>query len=181
MKKLQKGTGVNLNTTMYPQKSFDDAVKELEFSTTKLSKVKKLKVTWNSEDDEKFFDIMTKPETLDKSKYIQIGFWRSSDGKNFKDCPTIQEYTDYHWYGKEKENVIKYLSLKHTVDGAYMGYSNCRVCGKINGNEEYTDGKYVWPEGYLHYITEHNVIPPYSFILWCVENYMVVKSKSKNK
>ena len=51
-----------------------------------------------------------------------------------------------------------------------MGYSWCRLCldKKRNGSREYKLDKISWPQGYLHYILEHNVIPSkefYDFIM----------------
>lgn len=39
----------------------------------------------------------------------------------------------------------------------YRGHSGCRLCGKMNGSKEYAIDHYVWPEGYLHYLKDHNV------------------------
>jgi hypothetical protein len=50
----------------------------------------------------------------------------------------------------------------------YMGFSECRLCNKPNGSKEYyiidENKKYIFPEGYLHYIEEHNIIPSDEFI-----------------
>lgn len=56
--------------------------------------------------------------------------------------------------------------LNHGVLGRlYMGYSTCRVCGKKdNGDSEYSDGTYVWPSGFAHYVLEHQVRPPDEFV-----------------
>lgn len=46
----------------------------------------------------------------------------------------------------------------------YKGYSKCRVCGlENNGNVEYKIGNWKWPQGYEHYLIEHNFIPRVSF------------------
>lgn len=45
----------------------------------------------------------------------------------------------------------------------YKGYSKCRICNEIVGNEEYAikvkDKFFLVPEGYLHYIKKHNIQP----------------------
>lgn len=46
---------------------------------------------------------------------------------------------------------------------AYRGWSNCRICGGMNGSEEYKHGVWEWPSGYLHYIVEHGVVPSPEF------------------
>ena len=41
----------------------------------------------------------------------------------------------------------------------YAGYSDCHVCGCRNGDMEYRDtvSHFKWPNGYIHYIKEHNL------------------------
>ena len=41
-----------------------------------------------------------------------------------------------------------------------MGLSDCRLCGRVNGSAEFTDGVYLWPEGLAHYVREHSVKLP---------------------
>jgi hypothetical protein len=47
---------------------------------------------------------------------------------------------------------------------AYMGWSECRICGCINGSRDLTDGVYLWPEGFSHYVRVHNIKPSERFI-----------------
>lgn len=47
---------------------------------------------------------------------------------------------------------------------SYRGFSGCRICNIGNGSREYVhqlpDGRiFKWPEGYLHYLTDHGVEP----------------------
>lgn len=51
----------------------------------------------------------------------------------------------------------------HPSVQVYRGWSSCRICGERNGHREFTFGGYCWPEGYLHYIQEHNVEPSEGF------------------
>lgn len=44
--------------------------------------------------------------------------------------------------------------------GGYRGYSQCRICMKLNGSRELTDGTWVWPEGLSHYVRDHSVTLP---------------------
>ena len=39
------------------------------------------------------------------------------------------------------------------------GWSTCRICHKMNGTTCLTDGEFVYPEGYSHYIRDHNIMP----------------------
>lgn len=45
----------------------------------------------------------------------------------------------------------------------FKGFSRCRICNKINGTTEYSYSGWNWPEGYLHYIVDHNVSPSVEF------------------
>lgn len=51
---------------------------------------------------------------------------------------------------------------------SYFGSSECRICGQSNGCLEYWLNQdqvtYVVPEGYLHYLEQHNVHPSREFI-----------------
>lgn len=45
----------------------------------------------------------------------------------------------------------------------YRGSSTCRICGCHNGSKEYVYGGYRWPQGFRHYVEEHNVEPSEGF------------------
>ena len=44
------------------------------------------------------------------------------------------------------------------------GFSVCRVCGCANGSRTFVHGGFMWPDGFRHYIEEHNVKPSDEFI-----------------
>jgi hypothetical protein len=54
----------------------------------------------------------------------------------------------------------------------YLGYSNCRFnCGEHTTNMGcrtikivYNNKTFIFPEGYIHYVTNHNITPPSEFI-----------------
>jgi hypothetical protein len=71
---------------------------------------------------------------------------------------------DPSWSGPDRREVEYYLS-SGSFGRAYMGYSECRICGQQNGAGEFTDGTYVWPEGLLHYVRTHDVRPPDEFVV----------------
>ncbi|CAM9418991.1 unnamed protein product [Scytosiphon promiscuus] len=53
---------------------------------------------------------------------------------------------------------------------------NCgSVRKKFMGCTTLTDGKYVWPEGLAHYITEHAVRPPEDFVEYALENLRALR------
>lgn len=48
-------------------------------------------------------------------------------------------------------------------ENSYLGYSECRICHKDNGDIEYKFDEWTWPNGYLHYLTEHNIAIHHNF------------------
>ena len=46
----------------------------------------------------------------------------------------------------------------------YRGSSQCRVCGISNGSQDWFRGGFRYPQGYLHYVTEHGFVPPEELI-----------------
>lgn len=46
----------------------------------------------------------------------------------------------------------------------FKGFSTCRCCGIENGNREFVVRGWRWPNGYRHYLTEHNVRPDARFM-----------------
>lgn len=90
----------------------------------------------------------------------RVGFWWSDNEPWF---PHPKSFVDPKWGRVDREVVSLYLERGLTKD-TYFGHSVCRFCGKENGCRDLTDGTYVWPEGYAHYLREHGVKPPIHFI-----------------
>ena len=89
------------------------------------------------------------------SKDIAIGYWASKPGEG-------------HWpvsntpRPDQLEIVEKLKAAMMTGSWvSYRGWSNCRLCGKMNGSKELeimSDGtRYRIPQGYLHYLEDHQV------------------------
>jgi hypothetical protein len=51
---------------------------------------------------------------------------------------------------------------------SYRGFSWCRICpsrsGASMGTKSYRYNGWEWPEGFRHYIVEHNVVPSKEFL-----------------
>jgi hypothetical protein len=74
---------------------------------------------------------------------------------------------DLTWDASERAKVVKYLKAGKVFMG-WMGYSWCRLCAETEpprdpsenqlrdweclGSTDRFDGKFVWPEGYAHYV-----------------------------
>lgn len=87
------------------------------------------------------------------------GFWRSQEEP---DLPMPMARSKPMG---DKGEFLCNLQLKQdgARESAYRGFSVCRICRKPNGNEEYAGGGWRWPQGYRHYIEEHNVQPSPEF------------------
>lgn len=83
--------------------------------------------------------------------------------------PDPRDCVDPHWRDTPEGRVEFAAVLSHIRSGrtheAFYGYSWCRICHRNdNGTKDLTDGVYIWPEGYAHYIEAHGVKPPQDFI-----------------
>jgi hypothetical protein len=89
-----------------------------------------------------------------------IGYWRSKYEPNL---PRVEDYIDESWPIEERKLITDYLNTgkKHH---SWVGWSDCRICGKDNGFKCLGDDEYDWPEGFGYYIIEHSVKPPEEFI-----------------
>ena len=68
----------------------------------------------------------------------------------------------------EKTAFHNHMEDKPVVHGmvyeiGYYGNSTCRICKKQNGSLEYYTTLFRWPEGYKHYLINHNVPPTPEF------------------
>jgi hypothetical protein len=87
------------------------------------------------------------------------GFWKP-DNHSYLPRP---ESSPFAWRGKA--NFLTKLEEVQTEAHVtrYKGYSTCRLCGCANGSGEYSIDGWVWPEGFKHYVDEHNVRPSLAF------------------
>ena len=73
--------------------------------------------------------------------------------------PDPRDLIDESWSNQERELVASYLEHGFRP-WQFGGHSYCRLCGRVNGSAEFTDGVYLWPEGLAHYVREHSVKLP---------------------
>ena len=94
---------------------------------------------------------------------FQIGYWRRRQ-HGFSHMPWPGDSVDLTWDRAERDAIVQYLNAGRKLP-AEMGSSPCRLCDKWdNGSCDMTDEKYIWPEGYVHYVKDHGVKPPDHFI-----------------
>lgn len=79
--------------------------------------------------------------------------------------PNPQDFIDLNWDPVEKEKVAEYLDDGNDIE-YWMGYSYCRFTSKcrVDGVTDKSDGEWIWPAGFSHYVRKHNVKPPVEFI-----------------
>ncbi len=80
--------------------------------------------------------------------------------------PLPHEWIDKSWDERERTQVVAYLRAQPAWEH-WRGYSWCRFdgCGdRRMGTTDRSDGTYVWPEGFAHYVEKHGVKPPDEFI-----------------
>ena len=97
-----------------------------------------------------------------KNKIIE-GYWYSPSEPQY-DAPVSQTKAIDQEFIKK----LEYIQNNKAQLRAYKGISHCRICNCRNGSEEYTYKNHVWPQGYMHYLIQHNVHPSkefYDFIM----------------
>lgn len=89
--------------------------------------------------------------------------WTNPDEN--KGLPNPQDFVDESWDPVARAKVVGYLKAgKEWV--AWRGPSWCRFrCGERSmGSRCLTDGYFVWPEGFAHYVQKHGVKPHPDFL-----------------
>jgi thiol-disulfide isomerase/thioredoxin len=94
-------------------------------------------------------------------------FWREHQNILFNTFNTLCSnepslHSDFPIENSAEEDNTRYINLikeiqKKSFCNYYFGVSRCRLCGKSNGSAEYTFSNFIWPEGYIHYLKDHNV------------------------
>ena len=83
----------------------------------------------------------------------EIGYWRKTEDSN-EDLP----WPIIRKLPPETKQKIKDFLEKGELYAAWRGSSSCRICGKTNGSTCLKNGNFIYPEGYLHYILDHDVM-----------------------
>jgi hypothetical protein len=91
---------------------------------------------------------------------VRLGYWLGADAPGW---PDPRSFVDQDWDSDERDEVTSYVR-RGLVARRYMGPSLCRLCGTPVGSLELSDGTFIWPEGFAHYISEHSVRPPQRFL-----------------
>jgi hypothetical protein len=99
--------------------------------------------------------VPAKPRSVINSeldKKIKIGFW-SAKGEEIP--------VDKDWRKKNQrafELVLLFLDSP-TNKTRYKGWANCKICKKEIGSDDLHKENFIYPSGYVHYLTCHDVVP----------------------
>lgn len=88
------------------------------------------------------------------------GFWRQFHNEE-SDLPWPEPQSGW-------SSDSKFLSALKQIEGTaeriqYRGLSHCRLCGCINGSSSFRLEVWEWPEGFRHYVADHDVPPSVEF------------------
>lgn len=90
-----------------------------------------------------------------------MGYWYSKAEPYY---PHPEIFVDENMDAEEKDWIIRYLNLSYVVK-AYRGTSPCRFnCNADAGSCDNSDGEYLFPSGFVHYVQVHSVRPPQEFV-----------------
>lgn len=94
-----------------------------------------------------------------------VGYWRNTiDEEDWLPWPIPESWVGTFAISISRSTVVEYLRRPEFKQAHYLGSSPCRLCHLPNGNATYSDGTFVWPEGYAHYLEEHKIVPPDHFL-----------------
>lgn len=99
------------------------------------------------------------------AQLIRVGFWTKRPEEPKEDGLLWPgDLVDPGWDHQLALRVVNYL-MNQPVILRYRGFAFCRLCAEVVGSCDYSDGAYVWPEGFGHYVEQHRVKPPEPFLL----------------
>ena len=121
--------------------------------------------SYDPSDFVKYHYLVRFPKNENIPYLIGIGYWKNPQNPQLPD-PTKIVTTYKNSTIKDKiVNYLKKASIFVCTDGfSFCRFQNCEVDRWQMGTDCLTDGKYLWPSGFHHYIQDHNVSIPKEFI-----------------
>ncbi len=92
-----------------------------------------------------------------------IGYWNGGLSSENDIWPDPKDFVSA-MLPLDKQKILSYFESAIQMPYAAGGVSKCRFCDKGVGNREFTDGKFLWPEGLPHYVDDHSVKLPDEFL-----------------
>ena len=95
------------------------------------------------------------------------GYWRRSRDEA-SELPWPVPQAD--WSGRSQ--FINALMIAETKAEAILhrGFSYCRLCNQVNGHASFRLKIWDWPEGFRHYVVDHEVRPSSAFESFILKN-----------
>ena len=120
----------------------------------------------------------------------RIGFWAEQEELGEDDAPEHpgawphpRELPKRDWDPALKDRICAYLGSGRVLD-SYMGFACCRFrdCrGQNLGTSDCSDGTWLWPEGFEHYIAVHDISLPEEFLRTVEQNGFEVPSTAPDE
>lgn len=93
---------------------------------------------------------------------IHVGFWAKHRASCENVMPWETTYPNFPVANSatmDQHHLLQRLAVAESKASVveYLGVSYCRICGTRNGHREFTLGDFRWPQGYVHYLRDHNV------------------------
>lgn len=96
--------------------------------------------------------------------YLDKTLWQpDTSNDKYPDPRGLIDPDFWKWNGL-KTKTIEYLK-SGTPCNHYRGFSSCRICNRILGTFERTDGVWAWPDMLEHYVQSHDVRLPEEFLI----------------
>ena len=108
---------------------------------------------------------------MKKPSVKTVGYWSNPRQPETNIYPTPIPQ-DKHWKGQKLfcDALMKIQNDPKTRRESYKGSAICRICQKQNGSSEFSTSNWRWPEGFLHYIKDHNIKPEQEFTDWVMKD-----------
>jgi len=106
-----------------------------------------------------------------RRRLLLMGYWRTEEeeeeGGGEPAWPHPRDFIDDSWDVEERDRVITYVDSAYILCG-WLGPAPCRLgCPDFTydmGNHDLTDGTWLFPEGYAHYLRHHGLKPDEAFL-----------------
>ncbi len=108
-----------------------------------------------------------------------FGYWYS-EREPFYPHPEL--FVDEDFDSETKEWIVRYLRLCYPLLH-YRGFSPCRFncTSSTPGTSDDSDGEYIFPSGFMHYVQAHSVKPPQEFIEKVLKSIPIIVQKEEDE
>lgn len=104
---------------------------------------------------------------------ILIGFWEGDQNplKQPTKYPHPKYFIDKSWDENVKKQVLAYIRTCTIVESEpVFSHDKCLFTGEQLSNRVLSDGHFLFPENYIHYIEHHDIRPLDYFVRHCIQH-----------